>query len=137
MSSRTGSTIVAVAALILVEEYKLRLDDPVDALLPELADRRVLVDPRDPIDGEEQCRAASDHAARRSDVPARYRHRLRGAMAADGEFIPVHADLAWADGTPIPATVPRLPLAGRVLKGCRRDRAKTQTTATPRSLETA
>ena len=36
--------IVAVAALILVEEYKLRLDDPIDALLPELADRRVLVD---------------------------------------------------------------------------------------------
>ena len=36
--------IVTVAALILVEEYKLRLDDPVDALLPELSDRRVLVD---------------------------------------------------------------------------------------------
>src|SRR3954453_20322181 len=44
--------IVAVAALILVEDYKLRLDDPVDALLPELADRRVLVDARGPIDGE-------------------------------------------------------------------------------------
>ena len=44
--------IVAVAALILVEEYRLRLDDPVDALLPELADRRVLVDARGPIDGE-------------------------------------------------------------------------------------
>src|SRR5690349_830173 len=34
--------ITAVAALILVEECKLRLDDPVDRLLPELADRRVL-----------------------------------------------------------------------------------------------
>src|SRR3954454_5388170 len=44
--------IVAVAALILVEEYKLRLDDPVDALLPELSDRRVLVDARGLIDGE-------------------------------------------------------------------------------------
>src|SRR4051812_43518565 len=44
--------IVAVAALILVEEYRLRLDDPVDALFPELADRRVLVDARGPIDGE-------------------------------------------------------------------------------------
>jgi len=44
--------IVAAAALILVEEYKLRLDDPVDVLLPELADRRVLVDARGPIDGE-------------------------------------------------------------------------------------
>src|SRR5437764_11492439 len=44
--------IVAVAALILVEEYKLRLEDPVDALLPELSDRRVLVDARGPIEGE-------------------------------------------------------------------------------------
>src|SRR3954465_4592292 len=34
--------VVAVAALILVEEYKLRLDDPVDALLPELSGRQVL-----------------------------------------------------------------------------------------------
>src|SRR5688500_5595660 len=34
--------VVAVAALILVEECRLRLDDPVDDLLPELADRRVL-----------------------------------------------------------------------------------------------
>src|SRR5215813_6261366 len=32
----------AVAAMILVEECKLRLDDPVDAFLPELANRRVL-----------------------------------------------------------------------------------------------
>jgi CubicO group peptidase (beta-lactamase class C family) len=44
--------IAAVAALILVEEHLLRLDDPVDALLPELADRRVLVDPLGSIDGE-------------------------------------------------------------------------------------
>lgn len=34
--------ITAVAAMILVEECRLRLDDPVDAFLPELADRRVL-----------------------------------------------------------------------------------------------
>jgi CubicO group peptidase (beta-lactamase class C family) len=34
--------VTAVAALILVEECRLRLDDPVDELLPELADRRVL-----------------------------------------------------------------------------------------------
>jgi CubicO group peptidase (beta-lactamase class C family) len=43
--------IVAVAALILVEECRLRLEDPVDDVLPELAGRRVLVDPRGPIDG--------------------------------------------------------------------------------------
>ena len=34
--------IVAAAALTLVEECKLRLDDPVDVWLPELAGRRVL-----------------------------------------------------------------------------------------------
>ena len=34
--------ITAAAAMILGEECKLRLDDPVDRLLPELADRRVL-----------------------------------------------------------------------------------------------
>jgi CubicO group peptidase (beta-lactamase class C family) len=44
--------MVAVAALTLVEDCVLRLDDPVDDLLPELADRRVLVDGRGPIDGE-------------------------------------------------------------------------------------
>jgi CubicO group peptidase (beta-lactamase class C family) len=43
--------IVAVAALLLVEECKLRLEDPVDELLPELADRRVLVDAHGPVDG--------------------------------------------------------------------------------------
>jgi CubicO group peptidase (beta-lactamase class C family) len=34
--------ITAVAAMILVEECRLRLDDPVDEFLPELANRRVL-----------------------------------------------------------------------------------------------
>jgi CubicO group peptidase (beta-lactamase class C family) len=34
--------VTAVAAMILVEECKLRLDEPVDRWLPELADRRVL-----------------------------------------------------------------------------------------------
>lgn len=44
--------MVAVGALALLEEGRLRLDDPVDDLLPELADRRVLLDPRGPLDGE-------------------------------------------------------------------------------------
>ena len=34
--------VTAAAAMMLVEECKLRLDDPVDRWLPELADRRVL-----------------------------------------------------------------------------------------------
>jgi CubicO group peptidase (beta-lactamase class C family) len=37
--------ITAAAAMILVEECRLRLDDPVDDLLPELASRRVLRHP--------------------------------------------------------------------------------------------
>ncbi len=44
--------IVAVGALLLVEECALRLDDPVDALLPELADRRVLLDGRGSLEGD-------------------------------------------------------------------------------------
>jgi CubicO group peptidase (beta-lactamase class C family) len=43
--------IVAIGALVLIEECRLRLDDPVDDLLPELADRRVLVEPRGQVDG--------------------------------------------------------------------------------------
>jgi CubicO group peptidase (beta-lactamase class C family) len=42
--------VCAVAALILVEDGVLRLDDPVDDLLPELAQRRVLVDLEGPLD---------------------------------------------------------------------------------------
>jgi CubicO group peptidase (beta-lactamase class C family) len=43
--------IVAAAALVLVEECRLRLEDPVDDLLPELAGRKVLVDGRGALDG--------------------------------------------------------------------------------------
>ncbi|HYI16203.1 MAG TPA: serine hydrolase domain-containing protein, partial [Thermomicrobiales bacterium] len=42
--------ITAVAALILVEECRLRLDDPVDEFLPELVDRQVLARINGPID---------------------------------------------------------------------------------------
>jgi CubicO group peptidase (beta-lactamase class C family) len=42
--------ITAVAALILVEECKLRLDEPIDRLLPELSQRRVLKTLGSPVD---------------------------------------------------------------------------------------
>ena len=42
--------ITAVAAMILVEEGRLRLDDPVDRWLPELADRTVLKRIDGPLD---------------------------------------------------------------------------------------
>ncbi len=42
--------VTAVAALILIEECKLRLDDPVDEWLPELANRQVLKRLDGPLD---------------------------------------------------------------------------------------
>jgi len=42
--------ITAGAAMILVEECKLRLDEPVDRLIPELADHRVLKRLDGPLD---------------------------------------------------------------------------------------
>ncbi len=42
--------ITAAATMILVEECKLRLDEPVDALLPELAERQVLQRLDGPLD---------------------------------------------------------------------------------------
>ena len=50
---RTGSMtkpIVAACAMTLVEDCTVRLDDPVDELLPELADMTVLADPNGPLD---------------------------------------------------------------------------------------
>ncbi len=49
MASMT-KPVTAVAALILVEECVLRLDDPIDTLLPELADRQVLKSIDGPLD---------------------------------------------------------------------------------------
>src|SRR5690349_16825191 len=42
--------VAAAAAMILVEECRLRLDDPVDRFLPELADRKVLKRPDGPLE---------------------------------------------------------------------------------------
>ncbi|TYP89768.1 serine hydrolase domain-containing protein [Blastococcus xanthinilyticus] len=47
----TTKPVVAAAAMALVDEGALALDEPVDALLPELADPRVLADPADPEAG--------------------------------------------------------------------------------------
>src|SRR5262249_32203820 len=41
--------IVAACAMTLVEDCTLRLDDPVDELLPELAGMTVLADPEGPL----------------------------------------------------------------------------------------
>jgi CubicO group peptidase (beta-lactamase class C family) len=50
--------VTAVAAMILVEECKLRLDDPVDRWLPELANRQVLRAIDAPLDDTVPARRA-------------------------------------------------------------------------------
>jgi CubicO group peptidase (beta-lactamase class C family) len=47
--SSMSKPVTAVAAMILVEECVLRLDDPVDEYLPELASRQVLTRPEAPL----------------------------------------------------------------------------------------
>jgi len=42
--------VTSIAALMLIEEGKLKLDDPVTRWLPELADMQVLKDPTGPLD---------------------------------------------------------------------------------------
>ena len=46
----TTKPVVAACAMTLVEDCTLRLDDPVDEFLPELADMRVLADPDGPLE---------------------------------------------------------------------------------------
>lgn len=57
--------IVAVAALQLVDAGAHGLDDAIDAMLPELADRRVLIDPHGAID---QPTAPADRALTLRDL---------------------------------------------------------------------
>ncbi len=49
MASTTKPVAVA-AAMVLLDECRLRLDDPIDRWLPELADRQVLKRPDGPLD---------------------------------------------------------------------------------------
>src|SRR3984885_1916767 len=46
----TTKPLTAAATLAVIEEGQLGLDEPVDRLLPELADRRVLIRPDGPLD---------------------------------------------------------------------------------------
>ncbi|MFF3018533.1 serine hydrolase domain-containing protein [Streptomyces sp. NPDC057939] len=46
----TSKPVTTAAAMVLLDECRLRLDDPVDPWLPELADRRVLTRPDGPLE---------------------------------------------------------------------------------------
>ena len=95
--------VTAVAAMILVEECKLRLDEPVDRLLPELANRKVLKRLDGPLD---------------DTVPAHRSITLRdlltfrmgfGQMMAPPDAYPIlkaASELAIGMGPPSPATTP-------------------------------
>jgi len=101
--SSTTKPITAVAALMLVEECKLRLDEPVDRLLPELAERRVLATPGGSLD--------DTVAARR---PITVHDLLTFRMGLGGDFTfsspqPVMAamgELGLGTGAPAPAGPP-------------------------------
>ncbi|MFI5276764.1 MAG: serine hydrolase domain-containing protein [Ktedonobacterales bacterium] len=95
--------VTAVAAMLLVEECKLRLDEPVDRLLPELADRQVLRRLDAPLD---------------ETVPARRPITLRdlltfrmgmGIAFAEPDAYPITramSELQLGQGMPAPATPP-------------------------------
>jgi hypothetical protein len=83
--------ITAAAAMILVEECKLRLDEPMDRLQPELANRKVLKR----IDGalDDTVPSALDHPARSVDLP----HGLRERHGAAGHVSNPEGDERSAD----------------------------------------
>jgi CubicO group peptidase (beta-lactamase class C family) len=94
--------IVAAAAMILVEECALRLDDPVDPWLPELANRRVLRTIDGPIDDTVPANRPiilRDLLTFRLGIgavmifPPRYpiQHAMAEAGVASGPTLPEHA----------------------------------------------
>ena len=95
--------IAAAAAMILVEETKLRLDEPVDRYLPELVNRRVLKSLDSPLD---------DTVPARRPITLRdlltFRLGFGAIMAAPGTY-PIQqavADAGLAPGPGLPTLTP-------------------------------
>jgi CubicO group peptidase (beta-lactamase class C family) len=95
--------VVAAAALALVEDGRLRLDEPVDRWLPELADRRVLRHPGADLD---------DTVAARRPISLRDLLTLRMGIGWDftvegpQPVMAAAADLELGSGPPAPAGPP-------------------------------
>lgn len=95
--------ITAAAALVLMEECRIRLDEPVDRLLPELADRRVLARSDGPLD---------DTVAAHRPILVRdlltFRLGLGMDFGATGPqpVLAAMADLGLGAGPPAPAEPP-------------------------------
>ena len=95
--------VTAVAAMILVEECLLRLDEPVDRLLPELADRRVLRR----LDGPLDDTVPAERPVSVRDLLT-FRMGFGLVMALPGTY-PIQSamdELGLAQGPPSPATPP-------------------------------
>ena len=95
--------ITAAAAMILVEECKLRLEEPVDRLLPELAGRRVLKRLDGPVD---------DTVPANRPITVRdlltFRMGFGMVMAPPGSY-PIQkamSELGLEQGPPAPSTAP-------------------------------
>ncbi|MBD1383335.1 beta-lactamase family protein [Bacillus sp. IB182487] len=88
--------ITAVAAMILVEECKLRLDEPVDRLLPELSSRRVLKRLDSPLDDTEPA----SRAITLRDLLT-FRLGIGAVMAPPGKY-PIQKAMAEAGLAPGP-----------------------------------
>jgi CubicO group peptidase (beta-lactamase class C family) len=96
--------ITAVAAMILVEECRLRLDDPVDTFLPELAHRRVLRSIASPLDDT----VPASRAITLRDLLT-LRLGVGSVLAAPGTYPIQHAISELrigGDGPPQPTTTP-------------------------------
>lgn len=97
--------VTAALAMVLVDQGRLRLDDPVDELLPELADRRVLTSIDAPLDDTVPA-----------DRPITLRDLLTFRMGWGGIFAPpgtypvqtaaAELKLGLGDGPPQPAGPP-------------------------------
>jgi CubicO group peptidase (beta-lactamase class C family) len=94
--------ITAAAAMILVEECRLRLDDPVDPWLPELADRKVLRTIESPVD---DTVPANRPITLRDLLTFRLGH---GAVMVYPERHPIQKTMTEAGVAPGP-TLPALP----------------------------
>jgi len=95
--------VTAVATMILVEECKLRLDEPVDRLLPELAERKVLKRVDGPLDDTEP-------ANRPITVRDLLTFRMGfGVLMAPPDTFPIQkavAELRLGQGPPAPSIPP-------------------------------
>ena len=108
--------ITAVATLILLEECALRLDEPVERLLPELADRRVVRRIDGPVDDngqvvnreamdalvEERVLRRLDHKNLNADVPE------FATSVATTENLATLVHGALAEGWTLPARLARV-----------------------------